>query len=82
MNLTPAQERSDYIALVLEDEFLEHFLAFSRAGILGFEVLNLVSICGSLLDEFDFENHEDGRMMRYAVIAAMHDYLEGGGDGL
>jgi len=75
--------RYDYVALVLEDDFLSQYLDFSRAGILPYEVLNMCAECSALLDEFDFEGNEDSRLLRYAVITAIDDYLkEGVTDGL
>ena len=75
--------RYDYVALVLEDDFLPHYLEFSQAGILPYELLNLCAECAHLLDEFDFEGNEDSRLLLYAVITAMDDYLkEGVNDGL
>ena len=75
--------RYDYVALVLEDDFLPQYLEFSRAGILPYEVMNMCAECSHLLDEFDFEGNEDNRLLRYAVITAIDDYLkEGVADGL
>jgi hypothetical protein len=51
-NITMA--RYDYVALVLEDDFLPQYLEFSRAGILPYEVHNMYAECSALLDEFDF----------------------------
>jgi hypothetical protein len=80
-NITMA--RYDYVALVLEDDFLPQYLEFSRAGILPYEVHNMYAECSALLDEFDFEGDEDNRLLRYAVITAIDDYLkEGVSDGL
>lgn len=75
--------RYDYVSLVLEDDFLPQYLEFSRAGILPYEVLNMCTECSALPDIFDFERNEDSRLLRYAVITAIDDYLkEGVIDGL
>lgn len=80
-NLTIA--RYDYVAQVLEDDFLAHYLRFSEAGILPYELHNLTAECGHLLDEFEFEQDEDSRLLRYAILTAIDDYLkEGVNDGL
>jgi hypothetical protein len=67
--------RYDYLAQVLEDDFLEHYLGFTEAGILPYELLNIAAECGQLLDEFDFERNEDNRWLRYAILTAIADYL-------
>jgi len=67
--------RYDYIANVLEEEFEETYLRFFSASILHYEVINLVSVCAKLMSDSGFPKNEDSRYLRYAVIAAIADYL-------
>ena len=67
--------RYDYIANVLEEEFEETYLRFFSASILHYEVINLISVCAKLMSESGFPKNEDSRFLRYAIIAAISDYL-------
>ena len=67
--------RYDYIANVLEEEFDETYLRFFSASILHYEVINLISVCAKLMSESGFPKNEDSRFLRYAIIAAISDYL-------
>jgi hypothetical protein len=72
------RERYDYLLLVLEEEFEETHLGFHISGILIYEVLNLLSACTHLFEEFGFPESEDSRLLRYAVTGTISEYLEGG----
>jgi len=77
------QERYDYIARVFEEEFEEIYYRFFSCSILHYELMNLVSICKPLMEEFGFPYRDESRLLSYAVTAAIADYLgEGGNDGL
>ncbi len=71
------RQRYDYLCLVLEDEFEENYLQFLISGILPYEVLNLLPICGYLFEEFGFPESEDSRLLRYAITGTIAQYLEG-----
>jgi hypothetical protein len=71
------RERYDYLALVVEEEFEETYLQFLISNILCYELLNLLSICSSLFDEFGFPENEDNRLLRYAITGTIAEYLEG-----
>jgi hypothetical protein len=68
----------DFLAQVLEEDFGETWLSFHQAGILHYELLNLVKLCEPLFGEHE----EDEHFLRYAVIADIDDYLKGDSDGL
>ncbi len=77
------QERYDYLAGVLEDEFEETYYQFFSCSILHYELMNLVSVCKPVFAEFGFPERNESRFLRYAVIATIADYLgEGGEDGV
>lgn len=71
------RERYDYLLLVFEEEFEENYFAFLIGNILCYELLNLLPLCASLLDEFGFPENEDSRLLRYAIIGTIAEYLEG-----
>ena len=71
------RERYDYLLLVFEDEFEETHLQFLVSGILVYEMLNLVTTCAYLFDDFGFPESEDSRLLRYAITGSIAEYLEG-----
>jgi hypothetical protein len=73
----------DFLEDVLEQDFQGHWLRFHEAGIIRYELLNICAACEAVLQEFGWPAADDSRLLRYAVITAIDDYLkEGGGDGL
>jgi hypothetical protein len=73
--ITPT--RYDYVAGVMREEFEETFLRFSGSGILIYELINLAAACRDVFEHFGFPDKEDSRMLRYAVIGTIAEYLEG-----
>ncbi|MFI5160497.1 MAG: hypothetical protein ACHQHN_04430 [Sphingobacteriales bacterium] len=65
----------DYLELVFEEEFEDEYYRFKDSGILHYELLNLVSVCTPVMEEMDFPASEDSRLLRYAVIAVIAEYL-------
>jgi hypothetical protein len=73
----------DFLEDILEQDFRRHWLRFHEAGIIRYELLNICAVCEATLQEFGWPEADDSRLLRYAVITAMDDYLqEGGDDGL
>jgi len=70
-------QRYDYIANILEEEFEETYLRFFSASILHYEIINLISVCSQLMRETGYPAHEETRFLRYSVIAAIAEYLNG-----
>ena len=65
-----------YIRSVLEDEFPQDFAQLKEAGILTYEVVNLIEQCSEIFESFNFSTeNEENRHLRYAIIAQVHDYL-------
>lgn len=73
--ITPS--RYDYLNKVLEEEFTEAYLRFNGSGILTYELINLSAACTGIFEQFGFPENEDSRMLRYAVIGTVAEYLEG-----
>lgn len=70
--------RFQYVLSVLEEEFPAEYESFHKAGILTWEVLNMLKACQQIFDELEFSfETEDQRPIRYAIIAQVHDYLTG-----
>lgn len=66
----------DYLKTVLEEDFPKDYERMSEAGILTYEVVNLIEACASAFETHGFtEDNENDRFLRYAVIAEIHDYL-------
>jgi hypothetical protein len=73
----------DLLEEVLEQDFHEAWLQFHQCGIIRYELLNICAACEAVLADFGWPEADDSRLLRYAVITAISDYLaEGGGDGL
>jgi hypothetical protein len=68
--------RFDYLNAVLEEEFEETWLQFSKNGILTYELINLVAECEPDFAVFNFPENEDSRMLRYAIIGTIAQYLQ------
>ena len=82
MHLLKALEADDrlrynYLQEVLEDEFEDSYLQFHISGIITYELLNLLSLCAHLFDEYGFPESEDSRLLRYAITGTIAGYLEG-----
>lgn len=68
--------RYNYIRLVFEEEFPSDYERLDQAGVLAYELLNMLEVCQGIFDELEFnEENEDDRGIRYAVIGQIHDYL-------
>lgn len=68
--------RFNYIKELLEEDFKDSYLNFLKAGVLTYESINLVEHCREAFDTFSFsEENEDDRLLRYAIIAKVHEYL-------
>lgn len=66
----------NYLKEVVETEFLDDYLRLQRAGVLSYELMNLIEVCKEKFETFGFsEDTADNRHLRYAVIAAVHDYF-------
>lgn len=66
----------DYLKTVLEEDFPDDYNRMAEAGVLTYEVVNLIEACKSVFETHGFtEENKDNRFLRYAVIAEIHDYL-------
>ena len=73
-NLEPG--RYNYIKSILEEEFEFAFTVLRNAGILEYEVVNIINYSESIFEKFDFtEENENSRVLRYAVIGLISEYL-------
>lgn len=70
--------RFNYLKSLLEEEFAASFSRFAEMGVLTYELTNLVAHCWSVFEQYNFsESNEENRHLRYAVTAAVDDYLIG-----
>jgi hypothetical protein len=68
--------RFNYIKGIIEEEFTADYDRLVKVGVLTYETINLIGHCKEAFDNFAFsEETEDNRFLRYAVIAAVHDYF-------
>lgn len=65
-----------YLKNILEEDFPADYSRMLDAGVITYEVMNLIDSCKAVFETMGFtEENEDDRFLRYAVIAAIHDYL-------
>ncbi|MBS1529520.1 MAG: hypothetical protein JSU01_04365 [Bacteroidetes bacterium] len=68
--------RFNYLKALFEEEFSERFERYRELGVLTYELTNMVEHCQGLFEHFGFsEDNEDDRLLRYAVIGAVDEYL-------
>lgn len=68
--------RFNYLQGVLEEEFREDYDRFYEAGVLTYETINMIEACKEVFVGYSFSaENMDSRLLRYAIIAAVHDYL-------
>ena len=66
----------DYIKNILEEEFEFVFNVLQNAGILQYEIINIINYSETTFETFDFnEGIENNRVLRYAVIGMISEYL-------
>ncbi len=67
-----------YIATILEEEFAADYAVFISLGVLPFEVINMMTHCNYVFDWIGFtEDNEDDNFLRYLIIGAVSECLEG-----
>lgn len=74
----PTDLQYDYLAELIEEEFPEEYIKFLSAGILTYELINLSEECNAVFKQFAFPDNADSRMLRYAIIGTVAEYLKGG----
>lgn len=68
--------RFNYLKALLEEEFANDFEVLQDSGILTTEIINMIATCNPVFDELKFSTeNEDDHYLRYAVMGAMHEYL-------
>ncbi|KYG79327.1 hypothetical protein AWW67_13205 [Roseivirga seohaensis] len=69
--------RYNYLQALLEQEFETVYYRMWGTGTLHYELINLINFCASIFESFDFcEANEDDRMLRYAIIGTVQEYLD------
>ncbi|WP_130855648.1 hypothetical protein [Olivibacter jilunii] len=70
--------RYHYIIGILKEDFEDFFEDMTASGILTFEVLNMMEACEPVFELLNFSvEREQDRMIRYAIIGQLHEYLQG-----
>jgi len=65
-----------YLRNILEEEFPEHYLLLKENGTLTYEVVNLITASNEVFDSIGFtEETEGNRILRYATIGVMKEYM-------
>ena len=68
--------RHNYLLDLLRYEFPEQFEKMEDNGTMTPELINMIAACDPVFDEMKFsEENMDDRYLRYAVIGAVHEYL-------
>jgi hypothetical protein len=66
-----------YIKEILETEFLQSYEKFREAGVLTYEVINMIEVSRRVFELTGFnEENENDRQLRYAVIGSISEYLD------
>ena len=67
-----------YIKAILEEEFLQTYSRFREAGVLTYEIINMIEASKQVFEAIGFtEENEDDRALRYAIMGTIQEYLEG-----
>jgi hypothetical protein len=67
----------NYLLSVLADDFETEHNGFIEAGILTYEIINLIGICTPVFETMGFtSDNEDDRHLRYAITGVVKEYLE------
>ncbi|MES2457853.1 MAG: hypothetical protein V4594_20005 [Bacteroidota bacterium] len=77
-SLTAELRPSKYLYLkeILEEEFTGDHLVMREAGTLTYELVNLITACSPIFKALGFsEEAIDNRILRYAVIGQIREYL-------
>lgn len=65
-----------YIREVFEEEFPADFERLREAGVLTYEIVNMLRACEEIFEAFGFsEKNEEQRHLRHAIISQVHDCL-------
>lgn len=68
------KQQFDYLKEILEEEFATDYRRLYELSILETEIGNIRERCESVFAEMGFD--EDDRMLRYAVIGTIAEYLD------
>ena len=67
----------NYICNILSEEFEKEFSQMVNAGLLQYEVINIVTYCLPIFEDLRFsEETADNRFTRYAIAGMISEYLE------
>lgn len=65
-----------YLREILEEEFTGDYLVMQENGTLTCEIANLITVCKQIFEGLGFsEDNESNRIIRYAVIGQVKEYL-------
>jgi len=68
------ESRFQYLAELLDTDFLPMADSLRINGLLTYELINLMEECGPVFEEMGF--NEEDRMLRYAVTGTIQEYAE------
>jgi hypothetical protein len=69
--------RFNYLKTILEEEYPSYFERLQQYGLLTTELINMITACDAVFDEFNFSaTNEDDRQLRYAIMGELDDYLK------
>lgn len=67
----------NYLKELVEDEFLIEYHHLLQAGVLKFEILNLITECDPFFEAFGFsEENIDDKHLRYTIVGTIKEYFE------
>lgn len=67
----------NYIGNILENEFTQDFQRLKESGLLTYEIVNLINESETVFETLGFtEDNEQNRMLSYAIIGTIRQYME------
>lgn len=67
----------NYLSNVLEEEFTHVYYQLVEAGLLTYEIINLIERCTPVFETIGFTvENEDDHYLRYAVTGIINEYLQ------
>lgn len=74
MPLRPS--RFNYLKALLEEEFPSEYMKLDQNGLLVTELINMITLCNSLFEEFGFsEKTEDNYHLRYMIMGSVYEHV-------
>ena len=65
----------EFVKEIFEEAFPDKYQQLLNAGIIQFEIVNLLDICKEVFIQFPLSQNEENRLLQYAIIGAINDLV-------